>query len=104
MTFSASGSFCAIISCSRRRGSCRSSSSCSAGAYSDAAHDDRVQRLLGSDLSFSFGGEVGLRCFLTPRTALTGGVEYRHLSNADTADRNVGLNLLGGTLELSWFF
>jgi hypothetical protein len=74
------------------------------GAYSDAADEDSVQRLLGSDVSFSFGGEVGLRCFLTHRTALTGGVEYRHLSNADTADRNVGLNLLGGTLELSWFF
>lgn len=74
------------------------------GAYSDAAHDDAVQHLLGSDFSFSFGGEVGLRYMITPRTALTGGVEYRHLSNADTADRNVGLNLLGGTLELSWFF
>ncbi|HEV7406529.1 MAG TPA: acyloxyacyl hydrolase [Chthoniobacteraceae bacterium] len=74
------------------------------GAYCDAAHDDSVQRLLGSDFSFSFGGEVGARYFLTPKLALTGGVEYRHLSNANTADRNVGLNGLGGTLELSWFF
>jgi hypothetical protein len=74
------------------------------GAYSDANHDDSAQRLMGSDLLFSFGGEVGLRWMLSERTALTGGVEYRHLSNADTADRNVGLNLLGGTLEFSWFF
>jgi hypothetical protein len=74
------------------------------GAYSDAAHDDSVQRLIGSDWSFSFGGEIGLRCMLSPRTALTGGVEYRHFSNANTADRNVGLNVLGGTLEFSWFF
>lgn len=74
------------------------------GAYSDAANDDSAQRLMGSDFLFSFGGEIGLRCMLTPRLSLIGGVEYRHLSNADTAERNVGLNALGGTIGLTWFY
>ena len=41
---------------------------------------------------------------LTDRMSLIGGVEYRHLSNGNTADRNVGLNVLGGTIGLSWFY
>lgn len=74
------------------------------GAYSDAANDDSIQRLMGSDFLFSFGGEVGLRCMISRRVSLTGGIEYRHLSNGNTADRNVGLNVLGGTIGVGLFF
>ncbi len=74
------------------------------GVYSDAADQDAVQRLIGSDLSFSLGGEVGLRFMVNKHFAITGGVEYRHISNANTASRNVGLNALGGTIGLSLFY
>ena len=74
------------------------------GAYSDMAHEDSNQRLLGSEWSFTFGGAVGLRCMVSQRMAITTALEYRHVSNADTADRNVGLNALGGTLSLGWLF
>ena len=74
------------------------------GAYSDMAEDDAVQHLLGQDFSFTFGGEVGLRWMVSRRFSITGGVEYRHTSNADMADRNRGLNVLGGTIGASFFF
>lgn len=74
------------------------------GAYSDMAGDDAVQRLIGSDFSFTFGGEIGIRYLVSEKFAITTGVEYRHISNADMADRNRGLNALGGTISLGWFY
>ena len=74
------------------------------GAYSDAADDNQTQRLIGSDLSFSLQAEIGLRYHFSRNVALTTSVLYRHISNADTADRNVGLNSLGGRIGLSLFF
>src|SRR4051794_38472911 len=74
------------------------------GAYSDMANDDPVQRLIGSDFSFTFGAEIGVRCMIRPNIAITTSFEYRHISNADTAERNVGLNSLGGTLAVNLFY
>lgn len=74
------------------------------GAYSDMAEDDAVQHLIGSDLSFTFAGEVGFRYLVSRNFAITGGVEFRHISNADTSDRNRGLNSLGGTIGISLFY
>jgi opacity protein-like surface antigen len=74
------------------------------GVYSDAAGDDPIQRNIGSDWSFVLEAEIGVRYHLSPRLAITTGVEYRHISNADTADRNQGLNSLGGVIGVSWFY
>lgn len=74
------------------------------GLYSDAAHDDAVQRNLGSDFLFSLQAEIGVRYHLSKNVAITTAFEYRHFSNAGLADRNVGLNGLGGTLGVAWFY
>jgi lipid A 3-O-deacylase len=74
------------------------------GVYSDAAHDDPIQHNIGSDWSFVLEAEIGVRYHFSPRLALTTGVEYRHISNADTSDRNQGLNSIGGVIGLSLFF
>ena len=100
----ARASSCATTSCNRSSRIVPFAQVMFGGAYSDAADDDPVQRLMGREFLFSFGGEIGLRCMLTERMSLIGGIEYRHLSNANTADRNVGLNVLGGTIGLSWFY
>jgi len=73
------------------------------GTYSDAA-DDPVQRRIGSDFSFNLQAGLGARFFLNERTAIFAEANFRHISNADSADRNTGLNSLGGGLGVSWFF
>jgi lipid A 3-O-deacylase len=74
------------------------------GVYSDAAQADKIQRLIGSDMSFSLEAEIGARYFISRNWALNVGFEYRHISNADTASRNRGLNALGGVLGINTFF
>jgi lipid A 3-O-deacylase len=74
------------------------------GVYSDAADDDPIQRNIGSDLSFNLMAEIGVRYHLNRNFAIKTALEYRHISNADTASRNQGLNSLGGTLGASWFY
>ena len=74
------------------------------GAYSDAAHDDRVQDLLGDDWSFALGASFGLRWMMNERWAVTTAFEWRHFSNAGSDDRNRGYNGLGGTVGVSFFY
>ncbi len=74
------------------------------GVYSDAAGDDAIQRNIGSDFCFVLEAQIGFRYHFNRNCALTGGIEYRHISNASTADRNQGLNSLGGLLGVSYFF
>ena len=74
------------------------------GVYSDAAKDDEVQRLIGSDWSWDLEGAIGLRWMLSDRFSVSAKAEYKHFSNADSADRNRGLNGIGGVLAASWFF
>jgi len=46
----------------------------------------------------------GVQYFATERVALTLGVRFHHISNAQTGDRNKGLNSTLGYLGLSIFF
>jgi predicted porin len=73
------------------------------GVYNDIAHDP-YQHLIGRDEEFFLGVGVGVRYFLNPRTALTVEIDYRHNSDANTANRNIGLNSVGGMLGVSVFF
>jgi opacity protein-like surface antigen len=74
------------------------------GVYSDAANDDAVQHLLGSDWSFDLQGAAGLRFMVSEHFSITLKAEFRHFSNAGLADRNYGANNLGGVLGLSFFY
>jgi lipid A 3-O-deacylase len=74
------------------------------GVFSDAAHDDQIQHLIGSDWSFVLEGEAGARFLLSSHWAITVGAQFYHISNADIAVRNRGLNALGGVLGVDYFF
>ncbi len=45
----------------------------------------------------------GVQYFMTEQTALTFGVRYSHISNAETGERNTGLNAILPYVGLSWF-
>jgi hypothetical protein len=72
--------------------------------YSDAAEDDAVQRILGSEWSFDLQAALGLRFMISERSCVTLKAEYRHNSNAGLADRNLGVNSLGGVVGLTFFY
>jgi lipid A 3-O-deacylase len=73
------------------------------GIYSDA-HEDLTQRSIGSEFSFNLQGGFGVRYRCTERCAVFVEALYRHISNADLADRNHGVNSLGGFIGMSYFF
>ena len=73
------------------------------GTYSDA-HEDPVQRVLGSEFLFNLQAGFGIRYMCSDRCAVFIEANYRHISNADTSDRNYGLNSIGGWIGVSTFF
>lgn len=72
-------------------------------AYSDA-HQNELQRELGSAVSFNLQVGFGARYLCTEKWGLFLEFDYRHLSNAALAERNVGLNSYGSWLGASYFF
>lgn len=73
------------------------------GVYNDI-HDSEPQRLIGQAFEFNLQAAFGLRYLFNESTALYLEGGYRHLSNANMADRNLGLNSLGVQVGVSWFF
>ncbi len=73
------------------------------GVYSDI-HRDPVQKIIGREWEFNLQASLGVRYMLSETWALTFEGGYRHVSNADTADRNLGLNSLGGQIGFSVFY
>ncbi len=73
------------------------------GLYSDA-YQDESQRLIGSAFEFNLQGSVGVRWFLSERCALAIEGGYRHISNANLADRNTGVDSIGAQIGFSYFF
>jgi opacity protein-like surface antigen len=73
------------------------------GTYSDA-EEDPVQTLLGAEWSFNLQASLGVRYMFSDRCAAFAEFIYRHLSNADLADRNTGVNSTGAYVGVSLFF
>lgn len=73
------------------------------GVYTDIDHDQH-QHFIGRDEEFYLGVGLGAHWFFSKRCALSIEADYRHISNANTADRNIGLNSVGGMLGLSCYF
>lgn len=69
------------------------------GLHSDAA-EDRTQRLIGGNFEFLLQADIGARVLLTDRLSLLLEGGFQHISNANTASRNVGVNALGGRVGL----
>lgn len=73
------------------------------GLYSDA-HEDENQRLIGSAFEFNLQASLGFHFFVSERCAITLEGGYRHISNANLADRNVGVDSIGGQVGVSFFY
>ena len=73
------------------------------GLHSDAAND-HTQRLIGSSFEFVLQADIGLRYLLTQHWSILAEGGFQHISNADTAARNVGVNALGGRIGLGFIY
>ncbi len=73
------------------------------GLYNDVYRHQR-QRLIGEAFEFNLQASVGVRYMLNQNWAIALEGGYRHISNANLASRNLGLNSLGGLLGLSCFY
>jgi hypothetical protein len=73
------------------------------GIYNDIS-DHGSQRVFGSSFAFNLQAGFGVRYLCSDHCAFFLEADYRHISNADTADRNLGLNSVGGLLGASYFF
>ncbi len=60
-------------------------------------------RELSTPLNFVIETGPGVQYFMTAQTTLTFGVRYVHISNAETGERNIGLNSVLPYAGLSWF-
>ncbi|XHR28212.1 MAG: acyloxyacyl hydrolase [Chthoniobacteraceae bacterium] len=65
-------------------------------------HED--QRVVGSGFEFTLVADGGVRYFITPNVAALLMVDFEHISNANTACRNLGINALGGMAGIGVFF
>jgi opacity protein-like surface antigen len=58
----------------------------------------------GHNFNFNVVAMGGLRYFARPKLSINVEIRYQHLSNANTGDRNIGINAVGPALGVSWFF
>jgi len=73
------------------------------GLHSDAA-EDPSQKLIGGNFEFLLEAEFGARILINDRWSVLIEGGYQHISNADTAARNVGVNAFGGSVGLGWIY
>ena len=73
------------------------------GLHSDAA-EEPSQRIIGGNFEFILEADLGARLLLNDRWSLLFEGTFQHISNADTAARNVGVNALGGRIGVGWIF
>ncbi|MEM1156675.1 MAG: acyloxyacyl hydrolase [Verrucomicrobiota bacterium] len=74
------------------------------GLIFNDAYEDQSQRAIGQELEFTPQASAGLRYLIDPQWSLDAEFMYHHISNAGLADRNLGINALGGMVGFSYFF
>lgn len=67
-------------------------------------YNERVQTLIGRSREFSIVFGTGLRYHFNPDWYFMIEANYRHISNADTAPRNTGLDSCGGGIGFGYSF
>jgi hypothetical protein len=65
---------------------------------------DKDKKIFGSVFGFNLDAAVGTRIFLQPRLALTAEYRFQHISNANIAPHNLGINAHGPMVGCSWLF
>lgn len=66
-----------------------------AGGLWNDIYKDKSQELIGQSFEFNLQAALGLRRQINARWGVTVEAGYRHISNADLADRNRGLDSVG---------
>lgn len=67
-------------------------------------YNDRIQTLVGRSREFSIVAGIGLRYQFKPDWYFLAEANYRHISNADTAPRNTGLDSVGAAIGIGHSF
>ena len=73
-------------------------------AHAGHAYRDETQRALGQAGEFYLQATAGLHFLVAPHWSLDAEGGYVHISNAGTNERNGGINALGGSIGLTYFF
>jgi lipid A 3-O-deacylase len=75
-----------------------------AGFIVTDAYKDRLQRAIGQGCEFYLRAEMGVRCFISDNWSLDVECGFQHISNANMAERNFGVNALGAQIGFTYFF
>lgn len=70
--------------------------------YTDA-YKDHSQDAIGQAIEFTPQASLGLHCQINKNWSIDAEAMFHHISNAYMADRNVGLNAIGGFIGLTYF-
>jgi opacity protein-like surface antigen len=73
-------------------------------AGAGGTYTDINPRLVGQDFNFNLDLGAGVRYLLSPHWSVNLEYRYQHISNANMADRNLGVNAHGPMLAVSFFF
>ena len=65
---------------------------------------DVDHRFFGQTFNFNLNAATGVRYFIDTRCSLNAEYRFEHVSNANLADHNLGINSQGAVLSVSWFF
>jgi lipid A 3-O-deacylase len=71
--------------------------------YTDA-YEDRTQKAIGQALEFTPQASVGFKYLVCEDWSIDVEAMFHHVSNANLADRNSGINSLGGFVGATYFF
>lgn len=68
------------------------------------AFQDKDQKAIGHFFEFTQKVEVGIKWMVAPDLSLDVAFGAQHISNANLADRNLGVNAFGGQIGLTYYF
>jgi hypothetical protein len=75
-----------------------------AQAGAGVAMTDMNRRIVGQDFNFNLDLAAGAHYFIREQLSLNLECRFQHISNAGMSEQNWGLNALGPTVGVSWFF
>jgi hypothetical protein len=75
-----------------------------AGVVYNDVYREESQDAIGQAIEFTPQGSIGIRCLFSPNWSVDIEAMYHHISNANLARRNDGINALGGFIGVTYFF
>ncbi len=77
---------------------------CGAGFVFTDAHVDPYEHAIGQEFEFALQASAGLRRMIKPNLSFEAEFKYMHISNANLAPRNEGINAIGGMVGFTYYF